>query len=155
MASSSRLKPGETGKVSLSVDPAGKKGPISKTAQVVSNDPVRPVITLTVTMNVKDDLHMGQLNAGQIFKEGCGSCHVEQGRGKKGFDLFRADCFMCHNAGRSSSITQMSRKPERELFKAIRDGVENSMMPGWALEKGGPLNDSEIESLVRIIRDPN
>ncbi len=139
----------------MSVDLSGKRGPVSKTAKVITNDPVRPVITLTVTMSVKDALHARQYSAAVIFEGQCRDCHVEQGRGKKGFELFRADCFMCHNAGRSPSITEMSRKTEKELLKAIREGVEKTTMPGWALNTGGPLSDAEIDSLVKTIKKPN
>lgn len=155
MASSSRLKPGETGKISISVDTTGKKGPITKTVQVVTNDPVRPNMTLTVSMTVKDHMHMGRSGAEKIFEGSCRSCHVDQGRGRRGFELFRADCFMCHNAGRGSTITEMSRKPEAVLFKAIRNGVDRTAMPGWSISSGGPLTDAEIESLVKTIKNPN
>ncbi|MHB8883135.1 MAG: c-type cytochrome [Thermodesulfovibrionales bacterium] len=155
MASSSRLKPGDKGRVSMSVDLAGKKGLITKTAQVVTNDPVSPVVTLTVSMQVKDDLHARPQPADKIFEADCRTCHVEQGRGKKGLELFMADCFMCHNAGKSPSITQMSRKPEIYLLGAIRDGLDNTTMPGWTTRTGGPLSDAEIDSLVKAIRNPH
>ena len=155
MASSSRLKPGEEGKINMSVDPAGKKGLVTKTAQVITNDPAQPVITLTLTLNVKDSLHSGQFNATRIFGDGCRDCHVERGRGKKGLELFMADCFMCHNAGMNTSISGMSKRPEKELLRAIADGVQMTMMPAWGLNKGGPLSESEIESLIKIIKKPN
>jgi hypothetical protein len=53
MASSSRLEPGEKGKISVSVNVAGRIGPMSKTVQVSSNDPKKPLAILTVRMNVK------------------------------------------------------------------------------------------------------
>jgi hypothetical protein len=141
--------------LSMSVDLAGKKGPVSKTVQVITNDPGHPVTTLTVTMSVKDSLHARQFNAAAIFEGKCRDCHVELGREKKGFELFRADCFMCHNAGNSATITEMSRRTEKELLKAIREGVEKTTMPGWALNRGGPLSDAEIDSLIKTIRNPN
>lgn len=156
MASLSHLKPGEKGKIHVTVDAAGKRGPISKTVQVFSNDPKQPVTTLTLTMLVRDALHIKPQAAAKIFEQPCSSCHVEQGRGKTGFELFRADCFMCHNAGTAGlSISLMSKKPEGYLRDVIRDGVENTPMPGWARGKGGPLTDAEIESLVKTIKKPN
>jgi len=156
MASSSRLKPGEKGKIHVVVDPAGKRGIISKTIKVFSNDPKQPVVTLSVTMEIKDAVHMNKFSAAKIFEEACRSCHVEQGRGKTGFDLFRADCFMCHNAGKNApTITAMSKRPANYIRKKIRDGVEETSMPGWASDNGGPLTDDEIESLVRTISKPN
>lgn len=155
MASLSRLKPGEMGRIQVTVDASGKQGPVTKTVQVYSNDPKKRVVTLMVTMLVKDAVHLRKNAASNIFDAACRSCHVDQGRGKTGFDLFRADCFMCHNAGTSAqNITQMSRRPEDYLRSVIRDGVANTMMPGFAQKNGGPLSDAEIDSLVRSIKNP-
>jgi hypothetical protein len=54
MASSGRLKPGEKGKVSVSVNTRGKTGRLNKTVRVYSNDPKQPVTTLSVMMSVKN-----------------------------------------------------------------------------------------------------
>ena len=53
MASSSRLKPQEKGKISVRVDIEGKTGNINKTIQVYTNDPANPVTNLSVKMQVK------------------------------------------------------------------------------------------------------
>lgn len=53
MASSSCLKPGEKGKIIVRIDIKGKMGSISKTVQVFSNDPKRPVVTLTLKAAIK------------------------------------------------------------------------------------------------------
>ncbi|MBA4374133.1 MAG: hypothetical protein C0402_14885 [Thermodesulfovibrio sp.] len=155
MASLSRLKPGEKGRIQVTVDAAGKRGPIVKTVQVYSNDPKLPVVSLQVSMQVRDSVHLKKGASAGIFDEACRSCHVDQGRGKTGFELFRADCFMCHNAGTSAqNITQMSKRPESFLRRVIRDGVANSTMPGFSQANGGPLTEAEIDSLVKSIRNP-
>jgi len=46
MASSSHIKPGETGKITAKIDTKGRTGPLSKGVQVFSNDPKRPLVTL-------------------------------------------------------------------------------------------------------------
>jgi len=153
MASSSRLGPKEKGKVSVSVDVRGKMGNISKTIQVYTNDPAKPVINLLVSMHVKDRLHLSKFKAGEIFSERCRRCHIEQGRGKKGFELFRADCIMCHNNGKSASpIQEMRKKPREDIISAIRNGIDNTSMPGWGSQNGGHLKDDEIDSLVNVIK---
>ena len=47
----------------------------------------------------------------------------------------------------------MSKKPRVELFKSIREGVDNTLMPGFDLRNGGPLNDIEIKSLIDLIKN--
>lgn len=152
VASSSRLKPGETGKIKVSVDIRGRTGHISKTIQVYANDPKNPVTKLAVRMYIKDRVHLNQYKAMDIFSEKCRDCHIDQGKGKMGWDLFRADCFMCHNAGKNTSLSTMSKKPRLELLKSIREGVDNTLMPGFDIINGGPLNDTEIKSLIDLIR---
>jgi len=53
VASLSRLKPGEEGKIIATVDIKGKIGFISKTVRVFTNDPKRPVVTLSLKALIK------------------------------------------------------------------------------------------------------
>lgn len=46
MASSDHIKPGDNGKITAKVDVKGRTGTLSKTVQVFSNDPKKPVVTL-------------------------------------------------------------------------------------------------------------
>jgi mono/diheme cytochrome c family protein len=103
-------------------------------------------------MQIKDRAHLNQHTSSDIFGEKCRNCHIDQGKGKKGWDLFKANCFMCHNAGKYASLTEMSRKPREYLVPVIREGVKNTVMPGWAIKAGGPLDDAEIKSLIDFIK---
>lgn len=150
--SSKVVKPGEKGSIRVVIDMRGKKGFFSKTVDVYTNDPQTPVTTLSAKIHVKDKIHLGQYNAIEIFTENCSGCHVDQGKGKTGWDLFKADCFMCHNAGKNSSLSTMSKKPREDMLKAIREGVADTLMPGFDLKYGGPLNEAEIKSLIDLIK---
>ncbi len=135
------------------MDVRGKLGKISKTIQVYSNDPKRPQVTLTLAMNVKDSLHAKKHNADEIFKKQCSRCHVDAGKGKKGWELFNADCVMCHNYGKTASPVSVMRDISGDtLRRAIGDGVNGSSMPGWTEIKGGPLTPEDIDSLVEFIK---
>ncbi len=54
MASSSRLKPREKGKITASVNIKGEKGFISSVVKVLSNDPATPVVTLFFEAMIED-----------------------------------------------------------------------------------------------------
>jgi hypothetical protein len=56
MASSSHLKQGEKGAITARVSTAMKSGPIEETIEVVSNDPKRPKVILTLDAVVLDNL---------------------------------------------------------------------------------------------------
>lgn len=119
--------------------------------QVYTNDPGKPYIALSVSMNIKDLMHAKKFKAEEIFSEQCRACHVEKGRGKKGFELFAANCLMCHNIGKSAlPLAEMRKKPGAEINDAIRNGAKNTAMPGWSVKKGGPLTDDEINSLIPL-----
>jgi hypothetical protein len=151
VASSSRLKPGEEGSIRVIVDLRGKQGIYSKTMDVYTNDPVTPVTTLSVRISVKDRVHLNQYKATQIFAGNCRTCHVDEGTGKTGWELFKADCFMCHNAGRNTCLSTMSKRPGEEVLKSIKEGVPNTIMPGFDSRNGGPLDDAQIKSLIDLI----
>jgi hypothetical protein len=151
VVSSSRLKPGEEGSIRVIVDLRGKQGIYSKTMDVYTNDPITPVTTLAVKISVKDRVHLNQYKATQIFAGNCRTCHVDEGTGKTGWELFKADCFMCHNAGRNTCLSTMSKRPGEEVLKSIKEGVPNTIMPGFDSRNGGPLDDAQIKSLIDLI----
>jgi hypothetical protein len=48
VASSSHILPGEKGKISVSIHVQGRKGLLLKSVQILSNDPEKSEVTLTV-----------------------------------------------------------------------------------------------------------
>lgn len=156
MASLARLQPGQKGKIIATVDTKGKWGRIVKTIKVWSNDPLRKKVTLEIVVDVEEDaIHEGA-PSNAIFSAGCAECHVEKGRGNLGKELFLADCAMCHALnGKDSigpSISVLRPKDPNYLRQLIKDGTTNPMMPGFAKDNGGPLDDKEIESLIQYIK---
>jgi hypothetical protein len=45
----------------------------------------------------------------------------------------------------------MSKKPTKEMLRSIREGVANTLMPGFDVSNGGPLDDSDVQSLIELI----
>jgi hypothetical protein len=56
MAGSSHLKQGETSEITARSSTTDKKGDIQETIEVKSNDPKRPVVTLTMKATVKQKI---------------------------------------------------------------------------------------------------
>jgi len=54
VVSSNHLKPGEKGRITVKVDTAGRSGILVKTAGVLSNDPQKPKVTLTLKANIQE-----------------------------------------------------------------------------------------------------
>jgi len=54
MASSSHVKPNEKGTISVKINTTNRKGMIIENVEVISNDSVRPQVTLTIRAYVND-----------------------------------------------------------------------------------------------------
>lgn len=61
MASSSHLKPGEKGSIRARLDTQNRAGFVVKTVEVVSNDPGRPRVILTLKAAVKGPVSPQQI----------------------------------------------------------------------------------------------
>lgn len=161
-----RLNPGESTKLNISLDTSIKLGEVTKTIDVYSNDPVNPKTELLLKAVVK--LPKGQEGmAGSfevsdplvLFKGECKTCHVDRGVGKTGQQLFIADCGMCHGpdgqGGVSPPLIELdySEPAVRDYVrKIIANGSPNSpTMPPYSKAKGGPLSESQIDSLVKFL----
>jgi hypothetical protein len=53
MASLSHINPGDGGKITAKIDTKGRIGAVSKSVQVFSNDPKRPIVTLYLKAGLK------------------------------------------------------------------------------------------------------
>jgi cytochrome c553 len=154
VVSSDRLGPGEAGEIKAVVQTKGKKGLVTKTVQVRTNDPEHPLTILKLKARIRDPFHQDIGSATALFGDPCRTCHVERGIGKMGTVLFRADCIMCHRRGKKAgSIAEMRKLPRKDLRKIISFGKEGTMMPGFASVAGGPLTEQQISSLVRYIKN--
>jgi mono/diheme cytochrome c family protein len=78
-----------------------------------------------------------QLQEGALlYQENCLVCHGENGQGRVGATLAQ---------------DWPSIRPDLQIESTIRNGIPNTVMPAWDEEKGGPLNDAQIEALVFYI----
>lgn len=153
------IEPGKSGEIKATLNPIGKRGKIKKTIDVMTNDVANPKITLTLIAEVHGVLkEHPQAKDESIFSEKCAKCHVARGVGKLGRDLYLADCAFCHGdngEGKSARALNDQNYLKANSSEYIRDwianGREGSGMPGFAKEKGGPLNKEQVDSLVSYI----
>ncbi len=157
-----KLSPGETTDLDVSIDTAMKQDAVTKTVFVSSNDPAQPLLPVDLRMRV-ENLHkaMNLESGSKIFTDSrCAACHVDQGVGLVGKDLFEADCAMCHGAEAKGAVGPALRGPYRNKVYAahvrqvIAEGSKtHHSMPGFAGESGGPLSNKQIDSLVKYLTE--
>lgn len=159
------IAPGASGILRVSFDAVGQNGDVRKSIAVLSNDPARPRVLLTVLARVlapvnprvsKD--HPGI--TGQSYLVGdCASCHARPAVGKEGAELWGAVCAMCHGNRAEGKLAPPLRnedylggRGDKDLHDSIAFGTANPRMPGFSEMMGGPLKEAQIDSLVRLIR---
>jgi len=167
-----KLGPGETVELPVTVDTAMKQDKVEKTLDVISNDPKRGFVTLTIKLEVNDPHKMLAMGSdrgpSKIFtSEKCTSCHVDKGFGQFGKDLFEGDCAMCHRPGAKGTshegkpsvgpVLEELELKDPALLKHMREVISQGSkthrsMPGFSVSAGGPLSEEQIDSLVAYLK---
>jgi len=156
------LRPGESTRLRIVIDTAMKQDAVIKKVLVTSNDPAHRVSTLSLRLDVKDP-HTGMTGetAAKIFSnERCAACHVAQGVGLFGRELYRADCAMCHGvkaagaAGPPLLGPYQSSAYSTKMRMVLSYGSKTQRsMPGFLAQAGGPLDKTQIDSILKYLAD--
>jgi mono/diheme cytochrome c family protein len=157
----SAITAGGSTTISVDIDTALKQGHVEREITVRSNDPAQPLVKLHITADVKNPHAslQGDIQA-KIFRGRCAICHVDEGVGKLGEDLYLADCAMCHGfkgeggfAPGLSNLDVSNAAVAKVVAKVIAEGSPtHRSMPGFSKAKGGPLSKEQIDSLVEYIK---
>lgn len=154
------LQPGDSTPLDVTLDTSAKLGSIVKTIDITTNDPAHPVTTLTLRgeaeFRMKGHKPIPVRDPLVVFKGKCATCHALKGEGKSGEALWLADCAMCHGPKAAGGVAgslankQWQDEAERARLRAvIANGAKNNpTMPPYAKANGGPLTESQIDSLV-------
>lgn len=158
--------PGAFGEIPVTMNVAGKNGLVIKTVTVNTDKGPK---TLTVKANVPPpavavpppmDRNKNQAAAladrQAVFKGDCARCHVTPAVGRKGKDLYDKACGICHEAEHRATMVPdlhaLNHDTNPDFWKTwIAQGKPGSLMPGFAMSEGGPLNDAQINSLVQYL----
>lgn len=162
-----RIAAGTNGSIDVQMDLAGKNGEVTKLVTVDSTAGrqqllVKTVITpgqSTATMNDADRLKNMQTALADrqvVFKKAeCASCHADPAKGvADGGKLYTSVCGICHDAEhRASTVPDLKNLPHptdaTHWRTWIANGRAGSMMPAFARSEGGPLDDQQIDAIVR------
>lgn len=148
-------------KVELTVDILGKHGRFRKEAIVRTEE---GETTLIVWVDVQPtsaaERNFNQQLAGvdrqRIFRGNCASCHADPIGDQMSDRLFITACAICHQAPhRAEMVPRLALTDTTKSAVYWRDwithGKDGSLMPAFERAAGGPLSDSQIESLVNYL----
>jgi cytochrome c5 len=155
------LAPGGTGSFRATVDIRGRRGLFSKTMLVASNAGaqvlgLRVEIPEAPRLSRDQNIQLAAADRQAVFHGACYSCHVEPIGGKQGQLLFNAACSICHEADPRATMVpdlNMAREKRDAAYwrKWIAEGKEQTLMPAFHEKHGGPLSETQVESLVTFV----
>jgi len=165
-----RMKPGDEDKLDVLVDLRNKTpGTFFKDINVLSGGETN---VLMVSVSIPLDLTNGMSRAmvdrlfGQqlagvdhqaVFKGNvCVKCHLVPAFGKSGENLFHVTCGICHESPHRASMVPDLHALKTEIDTNywpdwIAHGKAGTLMPGFAATDGGPLDDEQINGLVKYL----
>jgi hypothetical protein len=170
------LAPGDSELIQVSMNVNGKSGTVTKSLLVQGShaswillvtvelpppadiDPVAGV-SKGVAMSARSrgkNIGLAKADRQAVFKGDCARCHTHYAEEQFGHDLYLGACAICHDAEHRASMVPDLRVVDESRDAAywrlhISDGIEDTLMPAFATEKGGILSDEQIESLVKFL----
>jgi mono/diheme cytochrome c family protein len=160
-----KVPPGARGRIPVTMNVAGHTGRSSKTVTVSTP---QGFVTLQVEANIlsatggaampdrQRNLEKAKADRQAVFKGGCAECHAGTAAIKTGRALYAAVCGICHDANPRATMVpdlrSLNHPTDYNFWRTmVADGKPGTLMPAFAKNQGGPLNDDQIESLARAI----
>jgi mono/diheme cytochrome c family protein len=153
------IKSQESYNIQASIDTVYKTGKITKRIYVYFQDKIKPLeINVRGKVLPQPDSHISKKDPG-IFSQTCSACHANPGHGRTDFQLYLADCAVCHGIFRGGLsapallVDNILKLSDVSLANIIANGSADKNMPAFSSEKGGPLNDDQIKSLLKLLKE--
>lgn len=160
------LDPGTNGTIKVTMNLAGKRGTVIKTVTVNSDKGFKTLYVKTTIeeapagmMGESDrmrNLQIATANRQAVFQGECASCHATPALNKTGAELFDTACGICHEAEHRGSmvpdLANLQKDTNAEYWRNwITSSMDGKLMPAFAIEHGGILNATQIDSLVKYL----
>ena len=157
------LEPGTNGTIEVTMNLAGKRGDVTKTVTVTTDEGFK---TLYVRTHIAEEapgvmgesdrirnLQIATANRQAVFQGDCASCHATPALNKTGAELYDNACGICHEAEHRASMVpdlkNLNKETNADYWRTwITTSMDGKLMPAFAIEHGGILNAMQINSLV-------
>jgi len=159
---------GQKGGIPVTMDIRGKSGVITKTITIVTDKGIIPLKARvaigntpnTLTKRSKEEraanLRAAAQNRQAIFQGKCADCHVKPTVGKQGKQLYATACGICHESKNRAPFVPDLRplvngKDKQYWQQWTAQSKPNTLMPAFAKEHGGSLDEKQIKTLVAYL----
>jgi len=160
------IAPGTNGQIGIKVNIFAKSGTLYKTI-TVGTDKDSEILSVKITIDPSLTNNMSgidraknvaaaQANRQAIFSGDCASCHIKNGEGKYGGELYDSVCGVCHESAHRATMVPnlhtLTVPTDEEFWRTwISYGRPGSLMPAFAKTENGPLTDMQITSLAAYL----
>jgi mono/diheme cytochrome c family protein len=160
------IAPGTNAQIGVTVNLEGKNGTVFKFIDMYTDKGIRrlyvsiSILPPVVPTMTDDDRARGvaaaKVDRQAVFKNDCATCHIKQGEGKYGQQLYNAVCAVCHEAEQRATMVpdlhNLKVPTSNEFWRTwIAHGRAGSLMPAFSSAEGGPLTDMQIASLASYL----
>lgn len=155
------VPPGATESLRVVMDLQNRHGELAKTITVhtsVGTESLvaRVYVPASPEMQRQINQTLAKADRQAVLRGDCAACHVTPAIGKTGGDLFKAACLICHGEEHRASMVPDLMQPKETRDATywetwIRQGRENTLMPAFAKEHGGFMDNAQIRSLVEYL----
>jgi len=159
---------GQKGSIPVTMDIRGKTGVITKTITIITDKGIIPLKARVaigntfkpLTKRSKEEraanLRAAAQNRQAIFQGKCADCHVKPTVGKQGKQLYTTACGICHESkNRALFVPDLrplaSGKNKQYWQQWTAESKPNTLMPAFAKEHGGSLDENQIKTLVTYL----
>ena len=159
---------GQKGGIPVTMDIRGKSGVITKTITIVTDKGIIPLkarvaignTSKTLTKRSKEEraanLRAAAQNRQAIFQGKCADCNVKPTVGKHGKHLYASACGICHESKNRApfvpDLRPLVNGKDKQYWKQwTAQSKPNTLMPAFAKEHGGSLDERQIKSLVAYL----
>jgi Protein of unknown function (DUF1573)/Cytochrome C oxidase, cbb3-type, subunit III len=169
-----RLAPGETNKLEVIVDLRDHMRGVTLSDIVLKDIYVystNATNVLSITITIPPDLtntmprpemdriwgqQLTAVDRQAVFKNSCVGCHLVPAFGKNGENLYHATCGICHDDAHRAPMVPDLRALKTEIDTNywrtwITYGKPGTLMPAFINTEGGPLEEAQVDSLVKYM----
>lgn len=170
------IAPGSTENITISMSLAGKFGTVTKSLLVHGSHATWTLLVTSEIVSSADEIlvpgvpngagmsagvrgrniGLAKANRQAVFKGDCAACHSRPAERQLGYGVYLGACAICHDAKHRASMVPDLRAagmPHDAAYwrEHITDGIDGTLMPAFAKEKGGILSAEQIDSLVKFL----
>lgn len=158
--------PGAEGRIAASIDITGKYGVLMKSISIESSAGTKHLI-LKLNLPTQDPVltemndrirnqQLAMVDRQIVFRGDCARCHAAPAAGKLGKDLFDGVCAVCHDTPHRATMVPdlfaLNKPTDASFWRTwIMFGREGSLMPAFHKDRGGPLSQEQVDSLVSFL----